>query len=198
MAPADAQGAPVLVFANGGGFIMGNKTTPGSPFYDSIAAFAARHGMIGVNMTYRLAPGASLAERRGRHAFVVDWLRANVGAYGGDPERIYLMGQSAGAVHVASYLAHREARIAGAILVSRALRHCQRRADRHAQSYYGEDLSTWPATSNVAGMVASPVPQMLSVCEYDPVDFHRQGGRFRGGMGGCAQPFSAPALAARA
>ena len=33
---------------------------------------------------------------------VVDWLRENVIAYGGDLDRIFLMGQSAGANHVAT------------------------------------------------------------------------------------------------
>ncbi|MBV9969551.1 MAG: alpha/beta hydrolase, partial [Xanthobacteraceae bacterium] len=47
---------PVLMFVHGGGMIRGNKRPPGSPFYDNIMLFAARHGMVGVNVEYRLAP----------------------------------------------------------------------------------------------------------------------------------------------
>src|SRR5262249_6108936 len=56
-APAE-PGAPrpVLLFVHGGGFTAGGRRTPGSPFYDNIMLFAVRNGMIGVNMTYRLAP----------------------------------------------------------------------------------------------------------------------------------------------
>ena len=174
MTPPGAKDAPVLVFVHGGGFIMGNKTTPGSPFYDNVAAFAARNGMVGVNMTYRLAPASRWPGGADDMAQAVDWLRAHVADYGGDPARIYLMGQSAGAVHVASYLAWREARIAGAIMVSGLYDIASAVPTDMHRAYYGDDLSTWPNMSNVAGMIASQVPQMLSVCEYDPVDFHKQ------------------------
>src|SRR4051794_7661050 len=41
---------PVLVFVHGGGFVMGDKTSPGSPFYDNVGVWAAHHDMIGVNI----------------------------------------------------------------------------------------------------------------------------------------------------
>ena len=41
-------------------------------------------------------------------AAAVRYLEANIEALGGNPSRIFLMGQSAGAVHVASYIAHPE------------------------------------------------------------------------------------------
>ena len=49
---------PVLIFVHGGGFTGGDKSTPGSPFYDNVPLWAARNGLIGVNITYRLAPQA--------------------------------------------------------------------------------------------------------------------------------------------
>ncbi len=48
--------APVLVYVHGGGYVMGDKTSPGSPFYDNVGHWAAQQGWIGVTMTYRLAP----------------------------------------------------------------------------------------------------------------------------------------------
>src|SRR5262249_2696512 len=51
-----AAGRPVLMFVHGGGMIRGTKHAPGSPYYDNIMLFAARHGMVGVNVEYRLAP----------------------------------------------------------------------------------------------------------------------------------------------
>ena len=48
---------PVLVFVHGGAFTGGNRRGPdNSPFYDNIGLFAARNGIVAVNITYRLAP----------------------------------------------------------------------------------------------------------------------------------------------
>ncbi len=74
--------------------------------------------MIGVTMNYRLAPVHQWPAGTDDMALAIDWLRANVTQFGGDPERIHLSGASAGAVHVGSYVALREARIAGAVLIS--------------------------------------------------------------------------------
>src|SRR5512140_1558298 len=55
--PESGGGArPVLVFVHGGGFVAGNKRINDSPFYDNIMLWAVKNGMVGVNMTYRLAP----------------------------------------------------------------------------------------------------------------------------------------------
>ena len=56
-----AEGAsgkrPIFIFVHGGGFVMGDKrATPDSPYLDNVALWAARHGLVGINITYRLAP----------------------------------------------------------------------------------------------------------------------------------------------
>ena len=103
--PATAS-APVLVYLHGGGFVMGDKHTEGSPFYSNVGAFAARQGWVGVTMTYRLAPANRFPSGVEDLKRVVEWLRGNALAHGGDPEKIVIMGQSAGAAHVAGYVAH--------------------------------------------------------------------------------------------
>src|SRR5690606_25245915 len=97
--------APVLVFVHGGGFVMGDKHTEGSPFYSNVGEFAARMGWLGVPMTYRLAPAHKFPSGPEDLAAAVGWLRDNVAQYGGDPDKIVLSGQSAGAAHVAAYVA---------------------------------------------------------------------------------------------
>ena len=59
--PAGGAAKPVLMFVHGGGFVRGDKQVPGTPFHDNIGAWAARHGLVGVTMTYRLAPRRALA-----------------------------------------------------------------------------------------------------------------------------------------
>ena len=55
--------APVIVFVHGGGFVAGDKHTPGTPRYDLVGAWAARHGWVGVTMTHRLAPESAPASK---------------------------------------------------------------------------------------------------------------------------------------
>jgi hypothetical protein len=62
----DSSAQPVLIFIHGGAFAAGDKHSTGGPFYDNIALWAARHGFIGVTMTYRLA-SQSPCGRRGGH-----------------------------------------------------------------------------------------------------------------------------------
>lgn len=171
------SGAPVFVFVHGGGFVMGDKHTEGSPFYSNIGDFAARHGFVGVTITYRLAPANRFPSGPDDLCLVMDWLRANIAAHGGDPVRIVLSGQSAGATHVAGYLAHRRehaAGTAGAVLMSGIYDTVTAEPNHFAESYYGPDRKGWGVASCLAGLLASEVPIQFSVAEFDPDDFHRQ------------------------
>ena len=94
----------MFVFVHGGGFIGGDKHVPGSPAYDFLGAWAVRNGWVGVTITYRLAPGHTWPSGAQDVASAVAWIRNNIADYGGDPDRIVVAGNSAGAVHVASYV----------------------------------------------------------------------------------------------
>ena len=65
---------PVLIFIHGGGFVAGNKRTPGSPFYDNIMLWAVNNGFVGVNATYRLAPQSPWPAGAEDLAAVVAWV----------------------------------------------------------------------------------------------------------------------------
>lgn len=176
-------GAPVLVFVHGAGFVMGDKCAPDLPFYDNIGGFAAANDLVGVTLNYRLAPDSMWPSGPDDMAAAVDWLRANVADYGGDPARLYLMGQSAGAVHVASYVAHRAPEIAGALLISCIYDVAAAHANQFHKAYYGEDVSAYPAASTWQGLIASGVPLLASVSEFDLVDFQKQAAAFVGAWG---------------
>jgi len=103
-----AAGRPVLMFVHGGGMIRGIKHAPGSAFYDNIMVFAERHGMVGVNVEYRLAPQFPWPAGNEDLSAAVHFVADHAASYGADPNRIYLMGHSAGATHVASYVSHPE------------------------------------------------------------------------------------------
>jgi len=175
-----AAGAPVLVFVHGGGFVMGDKRAPDAPFYDNIGAFAAGQGWIGVTMNYRLAPAHPWPAGSQDVAAVVHWLKQNIAAHGGDPARIFIMGQSAGAVHVAGYVADPRLHVAlgsglaGALMISGSYDVARADANPFHLAYYGEDRHAWPGCSTLDGLVTSPVPLFFSVSEFDGADFQRQ------------------------
>ncbi|GAA0271788.1 hypothetical protein GCM10009127_10070 [Alteraurantiacibacter aestuarii] len=177
LSPRDA---PVLVFVHGGGFVMGDKHTEGSPFYSNMGDFAARHGMVGVTITYRLAPAHKYPAGPEDLKLVVEWLRENIASHGGNPDKIVLAGQSAGATHVAGYVAHRQHHavegggIAGAVLMSGIYDTMTAEPNSFAEAYYGEDRKGWGPASCMAGMLNSSIPLQFSVAEFDPDDFHRQ------------------------
>lgn len=100
---ASPEGVPVLIFIYGGGFGVGGQDVP----YQIPAQWVDRSpDHIVVSFNYRLGifgfpnagglPDQNLAMLDTRA--VVEWLRDNVGAFGGDPSRMVLWGQSAGAM----------------------------------------------------------------------------------------------------
>ncbi len=170
--------APVLVFVHGGGFVMGDKTTEGSPFYDNIGSFAVDSGWVGVTITYRLAPAHKWPSGGEDVGMAVDWLRENIAAYGGDPDRIFVMGQSAGAVHVADYVARFSPKIAGALLISGIYDVASATPNEFQKAYYGDDPFVLPPTSTMAALTVTKTPLLVAVSEYDPADFQLQAADF--------------------
>lgn len=179
---AESSGTPrpVLVYVHGGGFIAGDKRAPNSPFYDNIHLWAVRNGMVGVNITYRLAPAATWpagAEDMGR---ALDWIAANIRAHGGDPARVYLMGNSAGATHVADYLAHAALQklparpVAGAILLSGVYDLTAFDVQQGTRQYFGEVAARYAERSPIHGLLKSAVPLLVSQAELDPAAFEAQ------------------------
>jgi triacylglycerol lipase len=170
---------PVLMFVHGGAFVAGNKRAPGSPFYDNIMLAAAREGIIGVNMTYRLAPQHKWPAGASDVGLAVKWVREVIGRYGGDPRHVYLMGHSAGAVHVASYLAFPEHQrvggtgVAGAILVSGQYAFEGGMPEKPDLAYFGDKAGT-AEVSSLPGLLATPTPLLVAYAALDPQNFIEQ------------------------
>ena len=177
---ASGAARPVLVFVHGGGFIGGDKSMPGMPFYDNVGVWGARHGMVGVNITHRLAPKHPWPAGSEDVAAALQWIRKNIGAHGGDPRQIFLMGQSAGAAHVAQFLAHPQfdgldrGALAGAILVSGLYDTNTMDKNPLFKAYFGEDPSLYAERSALPGLAESTVPLLVTLAEFDPLDFKRQ------------------------
>lgn len=84
--------SPVVVFMHGGSWSHGKAEE-----YGFVARNLAARGYVGVSAGYRLVPGGEYPAMLEDGAAAVRWVRDNIDRYGGDPERIVLMGHSAGA-----------------------------------------------------------------------------------------------------
>ncbi len=166
------SGLPVVLFVHGGGFVAGDKGGQ-ALFYGNIGRYFAAHGCVGVVMTYRLAPAdpwPAGAEDVGR---VVRWLRQNAAEHGGDPERIVVLGQSAGASHVASWLfderiGGRPAEEVRAVSLMSGFYRAKAPLGGGPLAYFGADPALYADRSPLSHVRATPVPLLVSVAEYDP------------------------------
>jgi triacylglycerol lipase len=168
---------PALMFVHGGGFTGGNKSTPGSPFYDNVPLWAARNGLVGVNMTYRLAPQHPWPAGPEDVGAAVRWVIDNIAAYGGDPSKIVLFGHSAGATHAGSYAAMPQFHgpkglgIAGLILTSGIYDITSFPVNDGYRSYIGSDTSLYAERSPIGGLSKLAIPSMVVHTELDPPPF---------------------------
>lgn len=187
-APAEHKnvGLPVLVYIHGGAFSEGSGAVP---VYDGAAL--ARTGLVVVSINYRLGVFGFLAhpeltaesaqKASGNYGLLdqmaaLRWVRRNIAGFGGDPGRVTIWGQSAGAFSVGALLASPEAAglftravadsglsLAGMPMMNRAQAEeagKQFAASRHAQTL--AELRQLPAeallpTASEMGMRFSPI-----------------------------------------
>lgn len=123
------SGWPLMIFVHGGSWTEGDKAFRVGSFdpYQNIGRFYAARGVGVAVINYRLQPSASWRDQVLDVALAAAWLAGNIESRGGDPERIFLAGHSAGA-QLISYAAAApgldaafgEAKICGVIAVSGA------------------------------------------------------------------------------
>jgi len=178
------KNAPVVVFLHGGAYVAGDRDV-NAEVYGNVPMYFARQGMLGVNATYRLAPAAVWPAAAQDVRSLVAWLKANAAKFGGDPNRIYLIGHSAGATHVATYVYLKEMQpaqghgVAGIVLMSGRYHFDPHPSDpnlKNFQAYFGADRAQYPARSPITHVKsAAPLPTFIVVSEYDNPDLDTQG-----------------------
>ena len=99
--PEGAEGPlPTIVSIHGGGYVYGSKEV-----YHHYCADLARRGFAVVNFNYRLAPKWKFPAPLEDTNKVMQWLIARAKQYHMDPERIFIVGDSAGAQLASQYAA---------------------------------------------------------------------------------------------
>lgn len=131
-AKTTADALPVLIYFNGGGLMAGSGS---EPRYDGSSI--AKEGVVGVTANYREGvfgffahpdlTAASGYKGSGNYGFLdqvaaIKWVKENIADFGGDPDRITIVGESAGSFSVSLLMCSPLSKnlIAGAMLSSGA------------------------------------------------------------------------------
>lgn len=119
-APQDAEKAPVIVWIHGGSLRIGANSLP---MYDG--THYAQRGTVFVSLNYRLGPLGWLAHEElseesedgisGNYGLLdqiaaLAWVKENIAQFGGDPDNVTIMGESAGALSATYLLVSPQAR----------------------------------------------------------------------------------------
>lgn len=170
---------PVVVFIHGGSWNSGSKN-----LYWFVGRRLAKNGrsagaVVAVVINYRLSPGVRVPDMADDCARAVAWTKQHIADYGGDPNRIFTMGHSAGG-GLAALLAVRddlftqtgltENPVKGAILDDPAgldmLDYLTKREYPNDEQYlvpFGNDPAVWRAMSALYHVRADSPPMLLYV-----------------------------------
>lgn len=181
--PERADRAPIIVMVHGGAWVIGNKSLP--QVVDNKLARWLPRGAIVVSVGYRLVPLAGARDvtpldQADDIARAIAKVQALAPGWGGDPQRLVLMGHSAGAHLVALVSASPSfARRAGAlpwrgtvVLDSAGLNLVGVMRLPHPRFYdraFGADPALWRAASPLEALVPGAAP-MLVVCSTQRAD----------------------------
>ena len=88
----------VLLFIHGGSWNSGKKST-----YNFFGNRLARKNIVAVIIDYPKSPAANYDEMAADAALAVKWVKENITSYGGDPQKIFISGHSAGG-HLAALI----------------------------------------------------------------------------------------------
>ena len=163
---------PVLVYFYGGGFVAGDGS---EPRYDGESM--ATKGIVVVTMNYRLGVFGFFAHPEltkesphrasGNYALLdqaaaLRWVQQNIAAFGGDPKRVTIAGESAGSVSVSAQMASPLSKdlIAGAIGESGSILSTLRAVPLAQAEQEGVKFATTIGANSLAALRAMTTPQL--------------------------------------
>lgn len=168
-ATLQADTAPVVVFFYGGGWESGRRQD-----YKFVAEALTSKGMVVVIPDYRVYPEVVFPEFMHDAAHAVKWAKQHVSAYGGDPERLFVAGHSAGA-HIAAMMTLNDEYLQGVQLSPAALRGMIGLAgpydflplkSQRLKAIFGPE-DAWPVSQPIHFVKGGNPPMLLLVGEDD-------------------------------
>jgi len=166
--PARGRDLPIAIYVHGGGFVRGDKAD-----YNNVVAYFAAHGIVGVNANYRLAPKVTWPAESEDVGAAVAFVKKHAAEYGGDPNRVILIGHSAGAHLVGAYVLNPSLHpaagpgIAGAVVISIPAYRAASISEAD-QVYLGKDKSEFAKRVPASFVQASKTPLFIIMTQYDP------------------------------
>jgi acetyl esterase/lipase len=168
--PPDAAGAPVIVFFHGGALQQGDKSHG-----ELLAMRFVPEGVGVVSANYRLSPGVKHPAHIQDATAAFAWVINNIERYGGNPERVFVSGYSAGA-YLATLLALDPAHLAahglgldavrGTIAISPFL-YVEVTARKRPTTVWGEDPKAWMNASVTPHIKPGKGPMLLIYADGD-------------------------------
>ncbi|WP_018614523.1 carboxylesterase/lipase family protein [Segetibacter koreensis] len=181
---ATKKGLPVLVYFYGGGFVAGDGS---EARYDGESM--ATKGIVAVTLNYRLGVFGFMAHpeltKESPHhasgnygvldqAAALKWVQQNIAAFGGDPKRVTIAGESAGSVSVSAQMASPLSKnlIAGAIGESGSLLGTLPAAPLSKGEQTGVEFAKSVGASSLAELRAMPADKLLDAAsKFGPFRF---------------------------
>lgn len=170
----EGPSGPVVLFIHGGGYSGGDKRGADG-FYENVGQAFASRGIQAVLANYRLTPDATWPSGINDVRAAVSWICSELNC-GKDGRPLVLIGQSAGATHVAGYIfdesTHAEATqsLAGCVLLS-GLYRMEQVALPGAISYFDTKARPGASTSPIRHVRQISYPLLITVSEFDPPEF---------------------------
>ena len=164
---------PVLVYFYGGGFMAGDGS---EPRYDGESM--AQRGIVTITVNYRLGILGFMAhpeltkesphQASGNYGLLdqsaaLQWVKKNIAAFGGDPAKVTIAGESAGSFSVSAQMASPLSKnlIAGAIGESGSLLSLRPTSTLAEAEKNGESFATSLGANSLAALRALPAQQLL-------------------------------------
>jgi len=167
--PINATNAPVFFFIHGGAWQMGDRTQ-----HFPVGNRFAKDGFVTVLPSYRLAPKSPHPAQIEDCAAALAWTVREIGKYGGDTNRIFIGGHSAGA-HLAALLALDDQQLARYELSTKLVKGVIGLSGVYDLNLIGESMSSVFGRDRAVRQAASPItyahspapPFLLTYCQYD-------------------------------
>lgn len=164
--PDDMKGEPLVVFVHGGAWQGGSRSE-----YDAVASAFQGKGLAAATVDYRLSPGVRHPAHAEDVAHALAWLRGKAKTYGYDPQRIFVVGHSAGG-HIAGTIATTPALLAlakpagfvgleGIYDLPSLARRWPTYPGWFLDHAFGSDQATWPAASPTRRKVVGRAPWLV-------------------------------------